>query len=220
MSHPLFSSISTMILGGFLSCYCPFVAAQSSKFSPNLSASRTDPDVILAAVVKRFAKVLKFRFDAPEVISGQPRLPVVVLTGKAVGALDKFSRFEEFEVLTEQELVAKQIASFILISQIVVVGDDVMVAYESPGNASYGSLRVSSGPDALRVEGVDTFRSSSGARFTYGQLYQKAVCRNGMEMAYRWNYYSDDKVSGICPGPTFADAQEYLRDSNRRSSKP
>jgi hypothetical protein len=57
----------------------------------------------------------------------------------------------------------------------------------------------------LVAESHDSYRSSSGARATYGKLYKGVACRDNTEMAYRWNYYTRNGSGGRCPETMFTE---------------
>lgn len=159
-------------------------------------------DEILSAVVGKFRKTLLHRFNSAD--KGE-RKPLLVL-----GSALKFSakvRSQSFTHLTQQELVSQQQAVFILITHMYPDADRsaLYVAYDIPSNASYGVLRVYPENGVLVVEEKDSFRSSSGARATYGKLYEGVACRDNTEMAYRWNYYEDNGSSGHCPEAMFTE---------------
>lgn len=127
-----------------------------------------------------------------------------------LGSALKFSakiKSRSFTHLTQQELVSQQQAVFILITHMYPDAERnaLYVAYDIPSNASYGVLRVYPESGVLVVEEKDSFRSSSGARATYGKLYEGVACRDNTEMAYRWNYYEDTGSGGRCPGATFTE---------------
>lgn len=114
---------------------------------------------------------------------------------------------QTFIHLTQEELVAEQQAVFILIES---SGRDaersaLYVNYDIPSNASFGVLKVYPKDGVLVAESHDSFRSSSGARATYGKLYQGVACRDNTEMAYRWNYYGRNGSSGRCPDTMFTE---------------
>ena len=209
-----------VFLSLLLSFSCSRAHAQSSEYVGNTPASKTRAEVIVAAVVKQYNKALSFRFNATADGAGGSRMPAVILVDQAFGAFGVKTQFAEFEVLTEDKLVDRQIASFIYIKQISADEDDVMVEFDMPSTARFGTLRISAGPQALAVKAADMYRSSSGSRSTYGRLYQSAVCRNGSEMAHRWNYYDGNKFNGKCPAAVFPEAEAYLADLARRKPKP
>jgi hypothetical protein len=162
-------------------------------------------DEIFSAVVNRFKKPLLHRFNPSA--EGE-RKPLLVL-GPAL-KFGKKVQSQSFTHLTQQELVEQQQAVFILIEK---SGRDaerntLYVEYDIPSNASYGVLKVYPKDGVLVAESHDSYRSSSGARATYGKLYKGVACRDNTEMAYRWNYYERNGASGRCPEKTFTEFTE------------
>ena len=68
--------------------------------------------------------------------------------------------------------------------------------------------RLNRRPQIRRVSGfgaVETIDAdhAHGARATYARLYGGLPCRDGSEMAYRFNYAENFSRSGKCPVPVF-----------------
>lgn len=152
-------------------------------------------DEIFSTVVSKFKKSLSHRFNPAA--KAEPK-PLLVL-----GPALKFGRkikSASFSHLTQQELVAQQEAVFILVTNAYpdVERNALYVEYDIPSNASFGVLRVYPQDGVLVAEVKDGYRSSSGARATYGKLYEGVACRDNTEMAYRWNYYERNGASGRC----------------------
>ncbi|MBX9816385.1 MAG: hypothetical protein K2X79_00070 [Burkholderiaceae bacterium] len=159
-------------------------------------------DEIFSTVVNKFKKPLMHRFN-PATAGAQK--PLLVL-GPAL-KFGKKVKSESFTHLTQQELVAQQEAVFILITNAYpdVERNALYVEYDIPSNASFGVLTVSPRDGVLVAEVKDSFRSSSGARATYGKLYDGVPCRDNTEMAYRWNYYERKGSSGRCADVMFTE---------------
>lgn len=182
------------------------LCAASPVWALELQQQKFSDDEIFSAVVSKFKKSLLHRFNPADT---EERKPLLVL-GSALkfGAKIKSSSFTH---LTQQELVAQQQAVFILITNASPDAERnaLYVHYDIPSNASFGVLRVYPENGVLAVEVKDSFRSSSGARATYGKLYEGVACRDGTEMAYRWNYYEGNREgsrsSGHCPETTFTE---------------
>ncbi len=193
-----------------LATFCSAMGAMGAIAQANenaLPANKRPVVELLEAVVTRFAKPLNYRFGAPSV--GEPRLPVVILNGKAK-EYAKPMQSEVFQLLTESELVERQIASFIEISDIGAIEQDIFVTFHTPSNATFGSLRVYLHEGKLKVVNHDIWRSGSGARALYGRVYETTACRDCSEMAYRWRDAEGyDRGSGRCPGKTFPDVEWY-----------
>ena len=159
-------------------------------------------DEIFSAVVERFKKPLLHRFNPA---AAQDRKPLLVL-GPAL-KFGKKIQSQSFTHLTQQELVAGQQAVFILVENARPDPERnaLYVNYDIPSNASFGVLKVYPKDGALVAESHDSFRSSSGARATYGKLYKGVACQDNTEMAYRWNYYTRNGSGGRCPETMFTE---------------
>ena len=185
----------------------PFIAAMlicaaNPVWALELQNQNFSDDEIFSAVVNKFKKPLLHRFNPAA--TGE-RKPLLVL-GPAL-KFGKKMQSQSFTHLTQEELVAEQQAVFILIEN---TGPDaertaLYVKYDIPSNASYGVLKVYPKDGVLVAETHDSYRSSSGARFTYGKLYKGVACRDNTEMAYRWNYYGRNGASGRCPEAMFTE---------------
>lgn len=159
-------------------------------------------DEIFSAVVDRFKKPLLHRFNPAA--EGE-RKPLLVL-GPAL-KFGKKIQSPSFTHLTQQELVAQQQAVFILVENARPDPERnaLYVNYDIPSNASFGVLKVHPQNGVLVAESHDSFRSSSGARATYGKLYKGVACQDNTEMAYRWNYYTRSGSGGRCPETLFTE---------------
>ncbi|SDN72315.1 hypothetical protein [Polaromonas sp. JS666] len=162
-------------------------------------------DEIFSAVVNRFKKPLLHRFNPA---AAGERKPLLVL-GPAL-KFGKKVQSQTFNHLTQQELVAQQQAVFILVEKAYPDPErtELYVEYDIPSNASFGVLKVYPKDGVLVTETLDSYRSSSGARATYGKLYKGAACRDNTEMAWRWNYYARNGANGRCPEPMFTEFTE------------
>jgi len=162
-------------------------------------------DEIFSAVVNRFKKPLLHRFNPA---ADDKRKPLLVL-GPALKFGAKI-KSQTFTHLTQQELVAEQQAVFILVEKARPNPErtELYVDYDIPSNASFGVLKVYPKDGVLVTETLDSYRSSSGARATYGKLYKGIACQNNTEMAWRWNYYARNGSSGRCPETMFTEFTE------------
>lgn len=162
-------------------------------------------DEIFSAVVDRFKKPLLHRFNPA---AAQERKPLLVL-GPALRFGAKIQS-RAFTHLTQQELVAEQQAVFILVENARPDPERnaLYVNYDIPSNASFGVLKVYPKNGMLVAESHDSYRSSSGARATYGKLYKGVACQDNTEMAYRWNYYARSGSGGRCPETMFTEFTE------------
>lgn len=178
------------------------LCAASPVWALELQNQNFSDDEIFSAVVNRFKKPLQHRFNPAA--TGE-RKPLLVL-GPAL-KFGKKIQSQSFTHLTQQELVEQQQAVFILIEK---SGRDaerntLYVDYDIPSNASYGVLKVYPKDGVLVAESHDSYRSSSGARATYGKLYKGVACQDNTEMAYRWNYYARNGLGGRCAGTLFTE---------------
>ena len=176
--------------------------AASPAWALELQKQNFSDDEIFSAVVTRFKKPLQHRFNPAA--EGE-RKPLLVL-GSAL-KFGKKIQSPSFTHLTQQELVAEQQAVFILVENARPDPDRnvLYVDYDIPSNASFGVLKVYPKDGALVAESHDSYRSSSGARATYGKLYKGVACRDNTEMAYRWNYYTRSGSGGRCPETMFTE---------------
>lgn len=182
------------------------LCAASPVWALELQSQNFSDDEIFSAVVNRFKKPLQHRFNPA---ATDERKPLLVL-GPALKFGAKI-KSQAFTHLTQQELVAEQQAVFILITNARpdVERNALYVDYDIPSNASFGVLKVYPKDGVLVAESHDSYRSSSGARATYGKLYKGVACRDNTEMAYRWNYYGRNGASGRCPDTMFTEFTDY-----------
>lgn len=173
-----------------------------------LQQQKFSDDEVFTAVVETFKKSLMHRFNPS---ASDERKPLLVL-GPALKFRVKV-KSQAFVHLTQQELVAQQQAVFLLVHKAYPDPEHsaLYVEYDIPSNASFGVLKVSPSDGVLVTEVVDSYRSSSGARATYGQLYQNTACRDNTEMAYRWNFYEGrgNGASGRCLDVTFTEFTDW-----------
>ena len=174
--------------------------AQQNRTSGPPLAERS-LDEVMGAIAERYRKVLT---GSPSRSGPRAELPTFVMTEKALSYLNKDYRSTAFRVINESQLVQEQRAVFMLVSQIGLSGTDLLVDYDIPNTASFGSLRLTLDGDRIKVQQEESFRSSSGSRATYARLYSGVTCRDNTEMAWRMNFYNRDRESGICPEPVIS----------------
>lgn len=186
------------------------LCASSQVWPLELQQQNFSDDEIFSAVVSRFKKPLVHRFDPAA--TGEQK-PLLVL-GPALKFGKKMTS-QSFTHLTRQELIAQQQAVFILITKAYPDRERsaLYVEYDIPSNASFGMLKVYPKEGLLVVESTESFRSSSGARATYGKLYDGVACRDNTEMAYRWNYYERKGSSGHCLDTMFTEFTDWVEPS-------
>ncbi|SFU81175.1 hypothetical protein SAMN05216350_105301 [Polaromonas sp. YR568] len=178
------------------------LCAASPVWALELQNQNFSDDEIFSAVVARFKKPLLHRFNPAA--TGEPKPLLVLGPALKFGAKIKSQTFTH---LTQQELVAEQHAVFILVDNARpdLERSALYVNYDIPSNASFGVLKVYPKDGVLVAETHDSYRSSSGARATYGKLYKGVACRDNTEMAWRWNYYTRNGSSGRCPETVFTE---------------
>jgi len=181
------------------------LCAASPVRALELQQQKFSDDEIFSAVVNKFKKPLQHRFNAA---SANDRQPLLVL-GPALKFGTKIQS-QSFTHVTQQELVAQQQAVFLLVTKAAPDPERsaLYVEYDIPSNASFGVLKVYPKDGVLAAEVVDSYRSSSGARATYGKLYKDVACRDNTEMAYRWNFYEGSRSSGRCLDKMFTEFTE------------
>ncbi len=163
-------------------------------------ASDYSTQELVEALTQRLSKSLR---AGPTRHAPDNEAAIVVLEGKALPLRAKLQSVPGLRILSVQELVAEQRSNFLILSQLGMQGPDILLDYETPNNASFGTLRVQEREGKLVFKAEDTYRSSSGARATYARLYGGLPCRDGSEMAYRFNYAENFSRSGKCPVPVF-----------------
>jgi hypothetical protein len=185
----------------------PFMAAMllcaaSPVWALELQNQNFSDDEIFSAVVTRFKKPLQHRFNPAD---ASERKPLLVL-GSAL-KFGKKIQSQTFTHLTQEELVVQQQAVFVLVENASPDPERtaLYVNYDIPSNASFGVLKVYPKDGVLVAESHDSFRSSSGARATYGKLYKGVACQDNTEMAWRWNYYARSSSGGRCPDKMFTE---------------
>jgi len=181
------------------------LCAANPVWALELQNQNFSDDEIFSAVVNRFKKPLLHRFNPA---AADERKPLLVL-GPAL-KFGKKVQSQTFTHLTQQELVAQQQAVFILVEKAYPNPErtELYVDYDIPSNASFGVLKVYPKDGVLVTETLDSYRSSSGARATYGKLYRGVACQDNTEMAWRWNYYARNGSSGRCPEAMFTEFTE------------
>jgi hypothetical protein len=118
---------------------------------------------------------------------------------------------------------SEQLAWFVYVSKVASGPDQASVAYQTPYNGKYGTVTLVKTDGQWAIQDHQRMHSSSGARFFYGELYEGTDCRDGSEMAQRWNTYKDaleaamarrartaeDALPSTCPGKEFPDVAAY-----------
>ena len=180
------------------------LAVASAAAQNSTPLAQRSMDEVMAAVAQRYHKPLT---GSPSRNGPRAERPTFVFTGKATRYLDQPYKSGAFRVIDEKQLISEQRAVFMLVSQIGLDGDDLMMDYDIPNTASYGTLRLTLNEENIKVTAEDSYRSSSGSRATYARLYGGVACRDNTEMAWRYNFYAQDRESGRCHQPHFPSSE-------------
>ena len=155
---------------------------------------------------------------------GGPFNPNVVVSDK-VPALNRPTAFNiPLAIKSRDEARNEQLAWFVYVSGISVSETGLELKYDKPYNGYYGTVKLANSGGAWTLLEHQTAHSSSGARMLYGKLYEGVACRDGVEMALRWNGYIDaveaskakrprkehHELPTTCPGKVFPDVNAYI----------
>lgn len=111
-------------------------------------------------------------------------------------------------VLSRTQARDQQRAYFIKLSKLSNLektADGVVLIYGRLATAQSGRITFVRDGDGWKIAGHDSDHSSSGARYGYGELYDGVACRDGTEMAQRWNT-AVQMQKAIEAGKSFKDA--------------
>ena len=161
-------------------------------------------------------------FDKP--VEGGPSTVRPIVAAPDVTLPANLTAFGAPLTLKSREVAkSEQLAWFVYVSKITLGPDQASVAYQTPYNGKFGTATLTKTDGQWAVQDHQRMHSSSGARFFYGELYEGTDCRDGSEMAKRWNTYKDameaamarrartaeDALPSTCPGKEFPDAVAY-----------
>lgn len=183
----------------------PAAAASAPESPPS-----TEWLPLVVPVVEHLDGVPKEEFKAkyrPVVLAGR---------GLAVGEVGA-AHGTPIRMLTTTQAREEQLAHFLWITKAEVNGDTAKVSFQRPSSAHSGTVTLAREAGAWKVTDVRQIHSSSLGRLMYGSLYNGTTCRDGTEMAERWNFYVsmikalqarqpfDPKapVDKVCPGTEF-----------------
>ena len=165
-------------------------------------------------IIKAFAAevpFLKKRFDGNSTSTAEH--PVVLIVTDESSFLRSLQLNDPAIILMPQaDVVAAQLASFASLSGLEIEGDHAVMKYEIPASDHTGEMRFTRSAGQWKKRSRNESRSLASARGLYGRLYAGAVCRDGTEMAYRWNYLASrraERYAGTCPGTEFPDVGVY-----------
>lgn len=187
-----------------------------SAFLPTYpdAAAQTGSPADRAQIVREFAAgvpFLKKRFDGNSTSTAEH--PVVLIVTDESSFLRSLQLNDPAIILMPQaDVVAAQLASFASLSGLEIEGDHAVMKYEIPASDRTGEMRFTRSAGQWKKRSRNESRSLASARGLYGRLYAGAVCRDGTEMAYRWNYLASrraERYAGTCPGTEFPDVGVY-----------
>jgi len=126
-------------------------------------------------------------------------------------------------LLTPAEAKEQQLAYFVQVTLSSPAPGQVVVQYSHPAPAYFGALTLTQEGGGWTVSQNKSYHSSSGARGFYGKMYEGVKCKDGSEMALRWNSYIEyfkavrsgqasskpADPSPTCPGPEFPEVAAY-----------
>ena len=117
-------------------------------------------------------------------------------------------------LMPQADLVAAQLATFATLSKLAIEGEHAVLSYEIPASDRIGEMRFTKSAGQWNKRSRNESRSLASSRGLYGRLYEGAVCRDGTEMAYRWNYLASRRAAtyaGKCPDREFPDVSVYRK---------
>lgn len=174
-------------------------------------------------IIREFAAqvpFLKKRFDGSSAATAEHPVALIVTAESAF--LKSLQLNDPAIILMPQaDVVAAQLASFASLSGLDIEGDHAMIKYEIPASDRAGEMRFTRTAGQWHKRSRNEIRSMASARAYYGKLYQGVDCRDGTEMAYRWNYLASRRAAtyaGNCPGREFPDVDVY-RQQLRQTGK-
>lgn len=181
------------------------------------------------------APLLEQIFDKPKDEADASTLrPLVLAPGFAsLASAQAYGR--PLSIRSREQARAEQLAWFVYLSRAEGGPELIKLSYSTPYNGRYGTATLVKGAEGWTLQEHQKMHSSSGARFFYGELYDGAACRDGGEMARRWQYYLDavqamqarrprtafEALPTACPGKEFPDVaawrqQKLLMDMIRK----
>ncbi len=186
-------------------------------------ATESDPSKhsLDAALVIAFETI----YEKAEGAGGGPFNPIVVVSDE-VQSIRSASAFKiPLVIKNRDEAKSEQLAWFLYISSISFSEAALEMHYDKPYNGKFGSVKLTKTGGTWVLLDDQVMHSSSGARMFYGKLYEGVKCKDGAEMALRWNGYIDaveaytakrprkelKDLPTKCPGKTFPDVAAYLQ---------
>ena len=178
------------------------------------AAAQTGSPADRVQIVRGFAAevpFLKKRFDGNSASTAEHPV-VLIVTDESAFLRSLQLNDPAITLMPQADVVAAQLASFANLSGLEIDGDHAVMKYEIPASDRTGEMRFTRSAGQWKKRSRNESRSLASARGLYGRLYAGAVCRDGTEMAYRWNYLASrraDRYAGTCPGTEFPDVGVY-----------
>jgi|GEM_PF-669960 len=188
--------------------------------SPGVRAATPEDQAQIVKVFVEQVPFLKKRFDGSSNLTTAHPI-VLMVTAESAFLKDLQLNDPAIIVMPQAEVVSAQLASFASLSGLTVNGDHAFVRYDIPSSDRAGEMRFKKTKGKWEKTSRNESRSLASARVLYGKLYEDTACRDGSEMAYRWNYLLSQRATvyvGNCPGKTFPDVMVY-RQQQRASEK-
>ena len=173
------------------------------------------------------------KLDGPPKEEFKAKYKPVVYAGKGLPVGDAGQAFGvPIRVVDREQVRSEQLAYFLLISKVEFEDAKAKVQFQRPSSGHLGNLVLEREGEVWKVADVKQMHSSSLARATYGSLFDGIACRDGTEMAGRWNFYASmsaailagkpfdykAEIPRVCPGPEFpevAQARKQARSADR-----
>ncbi len=187
----------------------------------NASESSAPKNSLDTALIIAFETI----YGKAEGAGGGPFNPLVVVSDE-VQAFKSASAFNiPLVIKSRDEAKNEQLAWFLYVSKISFSESELELKYDKPYNGKFGTVKLAKTGDAWALLDHQVMHSSSGARMFYGKLYEDVKCKDGAEMALRWNGYIDaieaftakrprkelKDLPTKCPGKVFPDVAAYLQ---------
>lgn len=186
-------------------------------------AQEASPPVDAAVLAAALPAALEAVYEKPQGFGSAPFTPVVVWAdGLAVPAA---LRVFDTPVTLRSRAQARdeQRAWFVYLGSATQTAEGLQLRYSKPYNGQGGTVTLKLEDGSWKAVGNAKMHSSSGARAFYGELYDGVKCRDGGEMALRWNGLidavdamrtrrerkSDAELSKSCPGDAFPEVAAY-----------
>jgi hypothetical protein len=152
-----------------------------------------------------------------------PHRPVVVVLDDKGPQLIAVSAFgEPVTVMSRAQARDEQRAWFVSLGPVTEVPGGLRIVLSQPATGSGNTLVLNRSGQGWSITSNESWHSSSGARYFFGEMYEGVACRDDTEMAQRWRF-TEEAVeplaahkpmlsrpsSGKCLGAEFPDVEAY-----------